>query len=345
MKAAVFKDPLHIVTEDNVEYPQIRSDEVLVKVMACGICGSDMHMYRTEAHRHVLNRKTSCGKEIPGHEFSGVIVEMGSEVEGFELGERVVGVGMGGFAQYVPVPNNPFQLAKMPDGVSFQEAATTEPLADGLQMVRKVNPKSGENIVVYGAGIIGLGVVQALFAADVKLGKVVVIDVSERRLDKARELGAVTVNASEGDVIEKVRQHCGSAPLQWPSINPPAVDAVIDCAGYIKSMQGNTPLQNALYMLKGGGVGRIVCFGAYEGRFDVDFMPTIEKEITIMGSEGYAAEELGQALDMMAQGKVDRRSLISHCFDLDEVDRAFVTQGGPEAIKVLLYPNPDELKD
>jgi len=340
MKAAVFKDPYQLVVEDNIERPAIQPHEVLVKVAACGICGSDMHMYRTNAHRAVLNRISASGQDIPGHEFSGEIVELGADVEGFAIGDRVVGVGMGGFAQYVPVPNNPFQLAKIPEGVTFEEAATTEPLADGLQMVRKANPQAGENIVVYGVGIIGLGVIQALQALDTHLGKIVAVDISDCRLAKAKELGAETVNAADGDVIELVREICGSAPMEWPAINPPAVDAVIDCAGYIKSMKGNTPLQNALYMLKGGGVGRIVCFGAYEDRFDVDFMPTIEKQITIMGSEGYAAEELTMALTMMENKQVDRTSLISHRFHLEEVAAAFETQGDATAIKVLVCPNP-----
>ena len=263
MKAAIFKDPFDIRCETDVEYPVIASNEVLIKVAACGICGSDMHLYRTNAHRDVLSRVIAGGLEIPGHEFSGNIVEVGSEVHGFSIGDPVVGVGMGGFAEYVPVPCNPFQLIKIPAGVTFEEAATTEPLADGLQMVRKAAPKAGENVVVYGVGIIGLGVIQALTALNLDLTNIVAIDVSERRLSLAEELGAKPVNARHGDVIEQVRSICGSAPIDWPPSNPPAVDVVFDCAGYIKAMEGDSPLQNALYMLKGQGVGRIVCFGAY----------------------------------------------------------------------------------
>ncbi|MBR9910630.1 MAG: alcohol dehydrogenase catalytic domain-containing protein [Gammaproteobacteria bacterium] len=338
MKAAIFKAPYNIRCEADVAYPAIESHEVLIKVAACGICGSDMHMYRTNAHRSEITRVTAAGQEIPGHEFSGEIVEVGSEVTGFNVGERVVGVGMGGFAQYVPVPANPFQLVKIPEGVTFEEAATTEPLADGLQMLRKAAPRPGENIVVYGVGIIGLGVIQALRAIVVDPGHIVAIDVSERRLALAAELGATPVNARAGDVIEQVRAICGSAPVPWPPSKPPAVDVVIDCAGYIKSMQGNTPLQNALYMLKGQGVGRVVCFGAYEDRFPIDFMPVIHKQITIMGSEGYAAEELVQALAMMASGKVNRQMLISHNFALDEVAAAFEVQGQADAVKVMVRP-------
>lgn len=336
MKAAIFKDPLHIDCEEGVEEPAIRPGEVLVKVAACGICGSDMHLYRTNAHRNELCRTTLQGQEIPGHEFSGEIAEVGSEVEGFAVGDRVVGVGMGGFAQYVPVPVNPFQLVKIPEGVSFEDAATTEPLADGLQMVRKAAPKPGDNVVVYGVGIIGLGVIQALKAIDVEIGKIVAIDVSERRLALAAELGAVPVNARDGDVIEQVKTICGAAPIEWPPSNPAAVDVVIDCAGYIKSMQGDTPLQASLRMIKENG--RIVCFGAYEDYFPIDFMPVIHKQITIMGSQGYAAEELVQALDMMASGQVDRKKLISHTFTLDEVAHAFEVQGQPNAVKVMVTP-------
>ena len=168
MKAAIFKNPYNIEVAE-VEMPEIGPEEVLIKVVACGICGSDMQMFRTNTHREVLCRKTEDNLEVPGHEFSGVIEQIGSSVHDFKVGDRVVGVGMGGFAEYVPVPVNPFQLAKIPDSVSFEEAATTEPLADGLQMVRKANPGTGENVVVYGVGIIGLGVVQALQTVGVEL--------------------------------------------------------------------------------------------------------------------------------------------------------------------------------
>ncbi|MBW2942204.1 zinc-dependent alcohol dehydrogenase [Zhongshania aquimaris] len=338
MKAGVFKDPYDLVAEDGIEVPEIEANEVLIEVRACGICGSDLHMYRHNSHRGVLNRVSKSGKEIPGHEFSGVIRKVGADVEGFAEGERVVGVGMGGFAEFVPVPCNPFQLVKIPDGVSFQEAATTEPMADALQMVRKAQLKDNENVVVYGVGIIGLSVIQALLSQDKAIGKIVAIDISAVRLKKAKELGVYCVNPLDGDVVEQVREICGTTPVSFPPSNPPSVDVVIDCAGYIKSMKSESPLQTALYMVKGDAIGRIVCFGAYESDLAINFMPVIDKQISIIGSQGYASEDLVIALEMMRSGKVNRNDLITHQYPLADIDKAFSAQMSPEAIKVMVLP-------
>lgn len=148
MKAAVFRDPGKIECRTDVADPQAGPGEVLVRVEACGICGSDLHLYRTNAHRGPsLLRVTPEGYEVPGHEYSGVIVKTGRDVRGWHVGERVVGVtGGGAFAELVPVPVNPYQLARMPANVSFEEAATTEPLADALQMVRLATIEPGEHV-------------------------------------------------------------------------------------------------------------------------------------------------------------------------------------------------------
>ncbi|SFV12624.1 zinc-dependent alcohol dehydrogenase [Pseudoduganella namucuonensis] len=338
MKAAVFHAPGRIAPSDSVEQPRAGPGEVVVRVEACGICGSDMHMYRTGAHRELLVRRTGAGEEIPGHEFAGVVTAVGSEAGDYRVGERVVGVGMGGMAQYVPVPVNPFQLVRMPDGVSFDEAATTEPLADGLQMLRLAAIQPGENVVVFGVGIIGLGVLQALRALGIGAGHVIAIDVSASRLAMALAAGAShAVNPADGDALAAVAAICGTRS-GYGSPDSPDVAVVIDCAGYLKHMKGPAPLQLALYMLRPSG-GRVICFGAYEDKLDIDFMPVIQKQIAILGSNGYAAGELAQALELMASGKVDRRALISHRYPLEQVGQAFETQGGGQAIKVLLHPN------
>lgn len=342
MKAAIFSDPGKIAMQGDIPMPKAGPGEVIIKVEACGICGSDLAMYRTNAHRAGLNRVVN-GLEIPGHEFAGTIMAVGDGVTDFQVGQKAVGVGMGGMAQYVPVPVNPYQLVAMPDGVSFVEAATTEPLADALQMVRLAEVQAGENVVVFGVGIIGLGVIQALKARTAPAGRTIAIDVSDSRLAMAKEVGAThTINPAREDVLKTVAAICGTqtAHMLVPPTDFPDVAVVIDCAGYIKHMKGDPPLQLALDMLRPAG-GRIVCFGAYEGKFPIDFMPVINKQPTIRGSMGYAAEELAEALQLMASGKVDRRKLISNEFPLEQVQQAFETQANGVAIKVMLKPNAD----
>jgi threonine dehydrogenase-like Zn-dependent dehydrogenase len=341
MKAAVFYDPLKMDVHDDIVEPVLGAGEVLVQVKACGICGSDLHLYRTNAHRGAgVLRINEQGLEIPGHEYSGVILEVGEGVSGYRVGDRVVGVtGGGAFAERVPVPANPYQLTHMPANVSFEEAATTEPMADALQMVRLADIQEGHNVVIFGVGIIGLGVIQAIRALDKPAAKVVAIDVSPSRLAMAREVGATdAVNARETpDVVAQVAAVCGTVPNVFGGPDAPQVDTVIDCAGYLKHMSGPPPLQSAIDMLKPRG-GKIICFGAYEGPVTLDLTYLIEKQIHIIGSLGYDASELKLALDLMESGKVDRKKLITHRFPLDRIVEGFETQAAGQAIKVMIHP-------
>ena len=341
MRAAVFYDPMKMDVRDDIAEPELRPGEVMVEVKACGICGSDLHLYRTNAHRAAgVLRINEQGLEIPGHEYSGVILEVGAGVSGYRVGDKVVGVtGGGAFAERVPVPANPYQLTHMPEGVSFEEAATTEPMADALQMVRLADIQPGENIVVFGVGIIGLGVIQALRALGKPADRVVAIDVSPSRLDMALEVGATdAINAREvADVVAGVAEICGTIPNVFGGPDAPRVDTVIDCAGYLKHMSGPPPLQSAIDMLKPRG-GKIICFGAYEGPVTLDLTYLIEKQIHIIGSLGYDASELNQGLELMASGKVDRKKLITHQFPVEQIVEAFETQGRGQAIKVMIHP-------
>lgn len=341
MKAAIFHDPYALEVRTDVADPRAGPGEVLLQVAACGICGSDMHLYRTNAHRNgggVL-RVDPDGREIPGHEYAGTIVAVGEGVEGYSVGDRVVGVtGGGAFADYVPVPVNPFQIAPIPDGLSFEEAATTEPMADSLQIVRKGEVRPGENVAVFGVGIIGLGVIQVLRALGVGTGKIVAIDVSDARLALAKEIGATdTINPRDADPVARAIEICGPASTTFSRATGADIAVVFDCAGYLKHMKGPPPLQTALDMLRPDD-GRIVCFGAYEGPVTLNLDPLIGKQPRIVGSLGYASAELTQAIDLMASGKVDRAKLISHRFPLDRITEAFETQGNGSAIKVMVLP-------
>ncbi len=340
MKVADFVDPGNIALRADATRPTPAAGEVLVRVEACGICGSDLHMYRNNTYREKLVRGMPEGYQVPGHEFAGTIAEVGPTVDGWRVGEAVVGVtGFGGgMAEYVTVPVNPFQLVRIPPGVSFTDAATTEPMADALQMVRKATIRPGENVVVFGVGIIGLGVIQAIRARAIATGQLIAIDVSDARLAKAREVGATAlINPRDGEVFDSVAGLCGTEDgYQGRSAR---IGVVFDCAGYIKHMPGPPPLETALRLIDLRD-GRVVCFGGFEDRVTIDLGPIIQKQPTIMGSNGYAPEELVEALELMRARKVDRAGLISHQFQIDDVAQAFVTQCEPTALKVMLKLRP-----
>jgi threonine dehydrogenase-like Zn-dependent dehydrogenase len=166
-----------------------------------------------------------------GHELSGEIVEVGEKVNGFRVGDRITGVGQGGFAEYVSVPVTERSPHILPEPISFEDGATLEPLATSLHGVSLGQPTAGETVVVLGTGIIGLGCIQAIRATvDCRI---IAVDASERRLDMAKSIGAdAAVNLTETDSVEAVIELTGGAkPVERFGVRGGNADLVIDCAG------------------------------------------------------------------------------------------------------------------
>jgi 2-desacetyl-2-hydroxyethyl bacteriochlorophyllide A dehydrogenase len=342
MKAAVFHEPFKISTEE-VEMPEPGDGEILLNVKACGICGSDLHMYKLDLFTEKLCRQTSKGG-VPGHEMSGDIVRVGNGVLDFKAGDRVVAVTSGGgmaeFNTTMVIPG--MTVIKLPDEVGYEEAATLEPLANSLHATLKGNPAPGENIVVFGAGIIGLGIVQCLKALDLELGSIIMVDVSDGRLEAAKALGADhLVNAAKSDPEEKIREIVGWTPLLTYSDESSAlVDVVYDCVGYMKERSEPPVIQLALNLVR-EFTGRVVVHGLFEENVSMDFSPMVLKQVDVLGSFAYFPDDLARSLEMMRSGKVDRRQIISHTFPLDQVKAAFDMQCDVEnSVKVIVKPGP-----
>jgi len=338
MKAAIFHAPRNVTTED-VEKPSITSEDILIKVRSCCICGSDLHMYKLGLHSELVCRTSEKGL-IPGHEFSGDVVEVGADVEGLEIGDRVVAFTMGGMAEYVPV--SPAQLGinvyKIPDEVSYKEAATLEPLANSFHAAFKGTPVKGENAMVFGAGIIGLGVIQVLRAMDIGINKIIAVDVSDKRLDMARRVGAdAVIHAGKEDVFQKAIDIAGSEELALaPGIPMPLIDIAYDCVGYIQDRPEPPVLLQAM-MVARLQTGRIVTHGVFEAPLTMDFSILVGKQIQIIGSFGMVPEETMKSIELIQSKKIDREIFISHEFSLDQAKEAFETQCTvEESIKVLI---------
>jgi threonine dehydrogenase-like Zn-dependent dehydrogenase len=173
MQAAVYYGPRDIRVEE-VPLPDLAEDELLVRIRACGICGSDLHMYRLGMFE-ALGRRVESGR-IMGHELSGEAVAVGPKVTGFRVGDRIAGVGVGGFAEYTPLQITERSPHPLPEHISFEEGATLEPLATSLHGVGLAKPTAGETVVILGAGIIGLGCLQAIRAT--VSCRVIVVDAS-----------------------------------------------------------------------------------------------------------------------------------------------------------------------
>ncbi len=330
MKAAVYHGPRDIRVEQ-VERPAPGEHDVLVRVKACGICGSDLHMYRLGMFE-VLGRRIDDKRRIMGHELSGEIVEMGEKVSGFSVGDRITGLGHGGFAEYVPVRVTERSPHILPESVSFEEGATLEPLATSLHGVSLGKPVAGETVVVLGAGIIGLGCVQAIRATvDCR---VIAVDSSERRLEMARRFGAdAVVNLTETDPVEAVIELTGGAkPVERFGVRGGNADLVVDCAGAPSS-----PNQGLL-MLK-QQYGRLVLVALFEHSADLDFNQVVRKHVVVYGSWTWTGDDYHRAIELVESGKVRRGPLISHVIELEDAPEAFAVQDRPDAaIKVVLKP-------
>src|SRR4051812_7866008 len=330
MKAAVYYGPRDIRVED-VPQPEPGPNDLLVAVRACGICGSDLRTYRYGIFEDL-------GREIPGHpgrlmghEFSGVVAEVGAGVSGISVGQRIAGLGRGAYSEYVVVEVADRSFHPLPDHVSFEEAATFEPFGTSLHGVGLARPREGETVVILGAGIIGLGAVQAIRAQTSGV-RVIVVDGTQTRLDMARQMGAdEVIDFTEGDPVEQVLAMVGEQEIPRLGYRGGNVDAVIDCAGAVNSSQ------QGLQMLKQED-GRLVLVALFEHPGPLDRNIIVRKHVQLLGSWGSTTAELKLAIELMASGRVDRKPLVSHEFALDQAAEAFAFQEKGQAIKVVVKP-------
>ncbi len=315
--------------------PTLDEGEALIRVRACGICGSDLHTYRHGLFLG-LGLPTETGR-ILGHEFSGEIVKIKGDVQAVKVGDRVTTAGMGANAEYFKVSAQmvPY-LSEVPDHVSFEEAATNEPLATSLHAVNLAAPTNEQTLVVMGAGIIGLGVVQLIKAFS--NAKTIAVDLSDKRLEMAIQLGAdVTINAGREDAVGRISEMTGAGPLSLVDAPVSGVDTVFDCAGAARDFSGMSVLEQALNLVTQNG--KVVVVAVFEKPLEIDHNVIVRKGIQLLGSWAWSLQEFSQSLELISSGKVDRKPLITHEFPLEEASRAYETQlNAAEAIKVLLKP-------
>jgi len=343
MKAAVYHAPRQITIEE-VPDPRVGPDDIVVRVRACGICGSDLHGYRAGLW-------VEPG-DVMGHEWAGEVVEAGANIQNLRVGDRVatgsfhgpgggwtksIGYGLpGAYAEYVRVPDAhlPGRVGKIPDELDDDEAAILEPLRCGLHAARLANPELNAWAVVLGVGTIGLACLQGL-----KLRgscRVIAVDVSDQRLELARQLGAdIVINAHHEDTVAAVKAITGEGYYRWGaqaegrwSLGARA-DIVIEAAGT------PTTLLQALELVRHGGT--VVQIALFER--PVSFDPTIitQKNIRLQGCAG--GESFEVAADLVRTGRARVRPFVTHHFPLDQIVEAFETQLRPDRSgKVIVCP-------
>ncbi len=319
--------------------PEISDTEVLLKIAACGICGSELETFKSRSTRRTPPL-------IMGHEFCGTIVEVGASCRGFLRDQRVIShsivtcgscppcrrgdthlcdqrmvFGMhrpGAFAEYVNVPAS--CLIPWPESLPAQSACLAEPLANGVHVANRLKPHKPRTVLILGAGPIGLMCqqsVQALLGA-----KTIVSDIVPERLETAKRLGAyAAVNATEGKLDSIVSDATGGE----------GVDAVVDAVG-----SRNTK-QQALRLVRPGGA--VVWIGLNENIISLDSYAVTLSEKTVYGSYAASITELEQAVGLMDRRKVDVESWVQ-TFPIQEGVNAFhrMVDAKRDDIKGVLLP-------
>jgi len=325
MRAAVLQEA-NVMTMERRPRPEPGPGEVLVRVRAVGVCGSDVHYY-------THGRIGSFVVESPlvlGHEMAGTIAALGPGVTARDIGQRVaVEPGVpdrvcefcragrynlcpnvrfmatppvdGAFTEYVVMPAD--FVYPLPDHVSLEEGAMIEPLAVGVYAVHRSGLRAGQDVVVLGAGPIGLMTLQAARAAGA--GAITVVDLDAHRLEVARALGATeTVDAAREDAQEQVMALTGGR----------GVDVVFEAAG--------SPRTAALAVHLARRGGRVTMIGLPpEDNVPYPLVAAMAREVDIVTVFRYA-NVYPAALALVAQGRVDVKSLITHRFPLEEAERA-----------------------
>lgn len=321
--------------------------EVLIRVAACGICGSDVHGY-----------DGSSGRRIPpivmGHEAAGTIAAIGEDVTAYGPGDRVtfdstiycgqcpfcrrgdvnlcdrrevLGVSCeeyrraGAFAEFVTVPER--ILYRLPDAMHFTEAAMLEAVAVGLHAVRLSGIRGGETALVVGAGMIGLLTLQAARTAG--CSRILVADVDESRLQLARSLGADEILRGTGEELkQKVLQCTGSG-----------VDVVLEAVGREESVSGAIES-----VVKGGTV---VLIGNIAPRVTIPLQVVVSRQLRLQGTAA-SSGEYAQAIELLSSGKIQVKPLISAVAPLTEGPQWFARlyHGEPGLMKVVLAPHTED---
>jgi len=321
LKVVIIYGPRDIRVED-VEVPTIGPEDVLIRVKVCGICGSDVHRYLGDR----FGLRLAPYPLNSGHEYCGTVTRVGKNVRQLKVDDKVtlglnwVRDGMGAFAEYLRIPDaDERPILKVPGEISFEEAAQIEPLVVALNGFHGVKPERNEKVLILGAGPIGLSLLQCCLSEGVE--DVIVSEKSPRRLEVARQLGAVVVDVTKEGLEERVKALTKGE----------GVDVAFECAG------AAVTTKQALSLTRRGG--RVMLIAHYGKSTEIDPEEIVSKSLIVYGYGSYLRDPLKEAVRLILEGKVKLKPLISHEFPLERAKEAFETASQPDiSVKVLIKP-------
>ncbi|WP_339226720.1 alcohol dehydrogenase catalytic domain-containing protein [Oceanobacillus sp. FSL K6-2867] len=336
MKAALFDEIKNISLIDK-EMPSVGSDEVLIKVLQTGICGSEIHAYNG---KHPFREPPS----ILGHEVVGAVFKLGSDVNGFNEGDivtvepqygcfdceyckrgdyhlcnnkTILGTSKweGAFAEYISAPAS--TVYRLSEDIPYKVGALAEPLAVGVHAVKIAGIEKGDKVAILGSGPIGL--LTAVAANNAGADRIVITDTLKHNLEAGKALGMTdTVDIGECSLTDYVKEHLGSVDKVFLTVG---FESVVDDAFEIISKKG-----------------KMISIAIFEGKTGVDLNKVFMSEIQILGSSMYIREDFQEAINIISQQKYPLEVLTGHSFKLDEINEAMEAAATKKdnAIKVLI---------
>ncbi len=324
MKAAVFIDVKKIIYREDYPKPSPGPDDVIVKTHYCGICGSDITNFKLGMYQVPL---------IMGHEFTGEVMEIGSNIIDIKLGDKVCGINValdidkgqldgmgifkdGGFAEFVKVPRK--YLFPIPKSVSTKEAVMIESFANACRAVKLSNITENQNIIIIGAGNIGLCFLSYLLI-EKKPNYIIVIEPQAFLREKAKEFGAKEAFPPNPAKIKSFLKRNGKPTY------------IFDCAGNQKS------ILMAIDLIKKGGA--VILEGVFKGKVSFPLFLLNSKEVSIKGILGHDREDILCAIDFFSQDIINANKFISQTIPIQDIQKAFkqyLDLGEREFIKLVI---------
>jgi len=336
MKAQIFYGPGDVRYED-IDIPEIGNDEALVKIKSALTCGSDLKTYK-RGHPAMIKKAS-----VFGHEWAGDIVEIGSEVDNFKVGDRIVAVNSvpcykcyyckleryslcenliynnGAYAEYIKIPGNILKknTYRIPDKIDYREAALLEPLACVVHGIEESNIKTDDTVVINGAGPIGL---MFIALARLKGALVISVDLSGERLGYAREFGAdYIVNAAKADdQVQAVKDLTEERR---------GVDVAVDATG----IPGVWEM--AILMGRKGAVINLFGGCVPDTSINIDTALIHYSELTIKGAYHHTPYYVKKAFDLITSGQIDTVKFITADMPLEKLVNALELMGQQKGIK------------
>ena len=340
MKAVVFHGGASGLKVEDVPVPTIAGEQILVKVAACGVCHTDLHYIE---HGVPTFKKPPI---ILGHEASGVLAEVGPQVRNFKKGDRVLIPAVltcgrcafcrtgrenicaqmqmlgnhidGAYAEYVAVPAK--DVLHLPESIPLEEASI---IADAMStpyhaVKNRAQVRPGDTVVVFGCGGVGINAVQLAAAAG---GAVIAVDISERKLDWARQFGAAhTINPAKTERVSKeVRKLTGGG-----------ADIALEVIGNPRT------IEEAFECVRTGG--RLVVVGYTHENISVMAGKIMFREIEVVGSLGCRPIDYVPLLRLVEQGKVHLKRQVTHRFPLDKIHQAFEVMKEGMSLRSIVVP-------